>query len=65
MNHFEIDRSVPLLVQCRITCLRVTLRELVTVCITFDDFVGQAAHQIVFSVACTVQILKYWQRSRQ
>ena len=34
--------SVPLLVKCRITCLRATLRELYrnTFCITFDDFVG-------------------------
>ena len=45
---------MPLLVKCRITCLRLTLRELEkkTCCITFDDFVGWAAHQTVFSVAC-------------
>ena len=43
--------SVPLLVKCRTTCLRVTLRELETFCITVDDSVGWAAHQTVFSVA--------------
>ena len=43
---------MPLLVKYRQTCLRVTLRELKTLCITFDDFVGWAAHQTVFSVAC-------------
>ena len=37
---------MPLLVKCRITCLRVTLREL------FVDFVGWATHETVFSVAC-------------
>ena len=45
--------SVPLLVKCRITCLGVTLRELETFCtILFYDFIGSAAHQTVFSVAC-------------
>ena len=45
-------RSVPLLVKCRITCLSsVTLRELEFFCITFEKFVGWAAHQtVVFSV---------------
>ena len=38
--------------KCRITCLRVTLRELENFCITFDDFVGWAANQTVFSIAC-------------
>ena len=28
MNRFDIDWSVPLLVKCRITCLRVTVRDL-------------------------------------
>ena len=32
-------------VKCRITCLRVNIRELENLCITFDDFV-------VHSVAC-------------
>ena len=45
--------SVPLPVKCRITCLRVTLIEPETFCITFDDFVGWAAHHICVSVvAC-------------
>ena len=40
-------------VKCRVTSLRVTFRELVFfVCLTFDDFVGWAAHQTIFSVAC-------------
>ena len=43
--------SVPLLVKCRITCLRVTLRELDYYFFTFDDFGGWAAHQTVFFVA--------------
>ena len=49
---------VLLLVKCRITCLRVTLRELETFCTTFDDFGGWTAHQII-------QIPKYWRHSRQ
>ena len=28
MNRFDIDWSVPLLVRCRMNCIRVTLREL-------------------------------------
>ena len=52
MDRFDMDWSVPLFVKCRITCLRVTLRELETFCITSDDFIGWAAHQTVFSVAC-------------
>ena len=39
-------------IKCRITCLRVTLRELETLGIYFYDFVGWAAHHTVFSVAC-------------
>ena len=39
MNRFDIGRSVPLLVKCRITCLRVTLRELENVLYHFYDFV--------------------------
>ena len=41
---------MPLPVKCRITCLRVTLRELEMFYITFD-FVGWAAHETVSSVA--------------
>ena len=46
-----LDWSVPFLVKIRITFLSITLRELKAFCITFDDFVGWAAHQTVFSVA--------------
>ena len=52
MNPFD-DWSVSLPVKICITCLRGTPRELENLCITFfDDFVGWAAHQTVFSVAC-------------
>ena len=45
MNCFDIDWSVPLLVKCRITCLRVTLRELEKFCINFDGFFAGWAGQ--------------------
>ena len=35
----------------RVTCLRITLRELDTFDLIFDDFVCWAAHQSVFSVS--------------
>ena len=39
--------------KCRITCRRVTHRKLDFLhWVTFNDFVGWAAHQTVFSVAC-------------
>ena len=42
-----------LLVNCRITCLRVTLQDLGNIIVSlFDDFGGWTAHQAVFSVAC-------------
>ena len=36
----NVKKTTTLLVKCRINCLRVTLRELETFWITFDDFVG-------------------------
>ena len=39
------------LIKCRITCPRLTLRELENCCISFDEFVGWEVHQIIFSVA--------------
>ena len=48
-------RSVSSLVKCRIIRVHVPLRELESVLIPFDGFVGWAAHQtvvVVFSVAC-------------
>ena len=56
MNRFDIDWSVPLPVKCRVTCPPVTLRELqqkTSLVTFFYDFVSCAAHQTVFSVACS------------
>ena len=52
-NKYSRHLSVPLPLKCRITCVRVILQELENLCITFDAFVGLAAHQTVFyDVAC-------------